>query len=117
MFPNSIREIERDASAACQHARIGGLGEGLPEQQGDRLPRSVHAPQDGCQVVRVSGGWGRQRGRGGQRRAFFGPATNLSEPAHRKRVVAGGHLNLNPDHASGRAVLPDAVEGIASVVR
>jgi hypothetical protein len=53
---NGAGEVERDASAALEHVRVGGLGERLPEQQGDRLPRGLRARQDGCQVVRVSGG-------------------------------------------------------------
>ena len=65
---NGVGEVERNASAARQHVRVGRLSERLPEQQSDRLPHSIHARQDGCQVVPGCGSWDRRRVDGRQRR-------------------------------------------------
>ena len=40
-----------------------------------------------------------------------GPPAGLGESAHRERILAGGHLDLDPNQAGGRAVLPDAARG------
>jgi hypothetical protein len=40
---NGVGKVERDASAARQHVRLGRLNERLHELQSDRLPRGIHA--------------------------------------------------------------------------
>ncbi len=108
---HSIGEVERHASAAGQHVRLGRLGDPLSEQQHGRLPRRIHVRQDGDQFVPCCGSWGRRHVSGRLGCPVPGPPEGLSESAYRERVLAGGHLDLDSKHARGRAVLPDTVRG------
>ena len=65
------------------------------------------------------GSWGHARQWPASGVLCSGPPAGLGESAYRERILAGGHLDLDSDHAGGRAVLPDAVRGgtVFGVVR